>query len=90
MERTGDTTKPSPIMFNVNDVEHHHLADGGQLVDKLPGQLTDIVLLDECIDGTIVLWRLRMSPRQTKSPAARQSLHEEKVKPTYTVLVRVL
>ena len=43
------------IFFNVADVDKYHLADGGQLVDKNTDQFTDIVLLDECIDGTITL-----------------------------------
>jgi len=49
------STEPSPIMFNLDDVDQHHLADGGQLVSKLPAQFTDVVLLDECIDGTILM-----------------------------------
>ena len=42
-------------MFILDDSDQHHLVDDGQLVDKLLAQITDIMLLDECIGGTILV-----------------------------------
>eukprot|EP01046_Picozoa_sp_COSAG06_P051469 COSAG06_NODE_8398_length_2187_cov_2.305077_1_plen_155_part_00 len=66
------------IFFNVDGVDQHNLAQGGQLVDKSPDQFTDIVLLDECIDGTISNRRSggdggRFAPRAIGAPAGMES-----------------